>query len=257
VGPVSPPAGLTAVRAAGVRGFSTGLVRGKRRSRGIRRYLPGGWSERPLPVNVFLVEHPDGLLLFDTGQTARAARPGHFPWWHPFFRLARFELEPGDEAAAQLAGLGFEPTSVRRVVLSHLHTDHAGGLPEFRRAEVLVSRAEWQCATDQRARLRGYLPQYLPAGLDPVLIDFAGPPLGPFGASHDITGDGSLVLVPTPGHTPGHMALIVYGGDGAALLAGDLAERGSDLAEQAADVDAWCRDEGIEILTSHDPRARG
>jgi glyoxylase-like metal-dependent hydrolase (beta-lactamase superfamily II) len=208
-------------------------------------------------VNVFVVEHADGLLLFDTGQTARATERGHFPWWYPFFRLARFELEPGDEAATQLALLGHAPASVRWVVLSHLHTDHVGGLHGFTSAEVLVSRPEWERATDlrARARLRGYLPQYWPAGVHPVLVDFTGPPVGPFPASYDVAGDRSLLLVPTPGHTPGHMALIVQGDDDSFLLAGDLAESADAVAEREPEIDEYCRSQGIEILTTHDPRA--
>ncbi|HEU0304427.1 MAG TPA: MBL fold metallo-hydrolase, partial [Gaiellaceae bacterium] len=112
-----------------IRRLTTGRVRGKRRARGPLRYLPGGWSDETLPVHAYAVEHPAGVCLFDTGQTARAARAGYHPRWHPFLRLARFELGPEDEAASQLA-----PESVRWVVLSHLHTDHVGGLPAFTHA---------------------------------------------------------------------------------------------------------------------------
>ena len=108
------------------------------------RYVVDRWRAETLPVHAFLVEHPDGLLLFDTGQTARAAGPGYLPRWHPFLRLSRFELDPGDEVAAQLRRLGVAPGDVRWVVLSHLHTDHVGGLDEFRHGEVIVARVEWE-----------------------------------------------------------------------------------------------------------------
>ena len=88
----------------------------EREPRGVRRYLGGGWSDRTLPVNVFLVHHPAGLCLFDTGQTARAAEPGYHPRWHPFLRLARFELAPEDEIGAQLVRSGVDPAAVRWVV---------------------------------------------------------------------------------------------------------------------------------------------
>ena len=217
-----------------VRSLSTGRVRPKRASRGLRRYIPGGWSDETLPVNVFVVQHPDGLLLFDTGQSARAAGRGYFPWWHPYLRLARFELDATDEIGAQIA-----PASVRWVVLSHLHTDHVGGLEPFRSAEVLVSRTEWERAGGLAGRLRGYLPQHWPKGLEPRLVDFEGPPVGPFAASHDVAGDGRLVLVPTPGHTPGHMALIAP----PSLLGGDM-----DLTAETA---AFCTDEGLTFLGAH------
>jgi N-acyl homoserine lactone hydrolase len=240
-----------------VRGFSTGAVRGKRRRHGPRRYLPGGWSERTLPVNVFVVEHPAGVCLFDAGQTALATAPGYFPWWYPFFRLARFELGPQDEAAAQLSQAGIDPAAVRWLVLSHLHTEHAGGVGGFPHADVLVSRDEWQRATDRRARLRlrGYLPQHWPETVRPRLVDFSGGPVGPFPASHDIAGDGRLVLVPTPGHTPGHMAMVVRGQDGGFLCAGDLVETAEELEEAAPEVAAFCAREGLRVLAAHDPRA--
>ncbi len=117
-----------AERALSVRRLSTGAVRSKRARRGARRYLPGGWSEATAPVNAFLIDHPAGLCLFDAGQRSEAAGGGYFPRWHPFFRLARFELGPNDEVVSQLRRLGIHPADVRRVVLSHLHTDHVGGL---------------------------------------------------------------------------------------------------------------------------------
>ena len=191
-----------------VRTFTTGRVRSKRAPRGARRYLPGGWSDATLPVNAFLVEHPAGLCLFDTGQAARAARPGYLPRWHPFLRLARFELTGGDEIGPKLRSAGFEPESVRWVVLSHLHTDHVGGLPDFAGAEILVSRVEWERAQGLGGRLRGYVPQHWPRAATPRLLGPEGPAIGPFPWSFDLAGDGSLAVVPMPGHTPGHLGLV-------------------------------------------------
>jgi glyoxylase-like metal-dependent hydrolase (beta-lactamase superfamily II) len=235
--------------------LSTGAVRSKRGERGARRYLPGGWGDDTLPVNVFLVEHPQGLCLFDAGQTARAALPGHFPRWYPFFWLARFELGPEDEVAPQLRRLGVDPGAVRWVVLSHLHTDHVGGLASFAAAQVVVARTEWQRATGLGGRLRGYLPQYWPAGLEPTPVDFTDGPVGPFPASHHLVDDGTLVLVPTPGHTPGHMALLARVGATRWLLCGDVAHTAAELAGAAPQVAAFCRSEGVLPLTAHDDRA--
>jgi glyoxylase-like metal-dependent hydrolase (beta-lactamase superfamily II) len=225
-----------------VRPLSTGRVRPKRAQHGVRRYLPGGWSEATKPVDVFLIDHPDGLLLFDAGQTARAAERGYFPWWHPYLRLARFELGPQDEIGAQV-----DPATVRWLVLSHLHTDHVGGLEPFRAAEVLVSRTEWGRARGLAGRLRGYLPQHWPPGLEPRLVDFDGPPVGPFAGSHDVAGDGRLILVPTPGHTPGHMALLARSRNQVAgpgwMLGGDM-----DLDREVA---AFCESEGLTFLGAH------
>ena len=236
---------------AEVTGFSTGRVRGKARARGVRRYAPGGWDTETLPVNVFVVRHPAGICLFDVGQTAAAAGPGHLPRWHPYLRLARFELSPGDEAADQLSRLGVAPEDVRWVVLSHLHTDHVGGLRPFRHADVIVSRREWRTATGLGGRVRGYLPQHWPAGLVPRFADLSGPPVGPFRASQDLALDGSLLVVPTPGHTAGHLGLLVTGAR-TWLCAGDLAHTPDELTATAPAIAEWCRREKVTVLTAHD-----
>jgi glyoxylase-like metal-dependent hydrolase (beta-lactamase superfamily II) len=238
-----------------VRALTTGRVRPKQAERGVRRYLDRAWSDTTLPVNVFVVEHPDGLCVFDAGQTARAAEPGYFPAWYPFFRLARFELRPEDEAAPQLRALGWEPEDVRWVVLSHLHTDHVGGLAPFAGADVVVARREWERASGLGGRLRGYLPQHWPEGLTPRLIELDGPPLGPFPATYDIAGDGSLLLVPTPGHTPSHVGMVVQDESRTYLLAGDLAHTRAGIRAAAPQVAAWCEAERVTVLTAHDDEA--
>jgi glyoxylase-like metal-dependent hydrolase (beta-lactamase superfamily II) len=218
--------------------FSTGRVRPKRASRGVRRYSGGGWSDGTLPVNVFLVHHPAGLCLFDTGQTARAAEPGYHPGWHPFLRLARFELGQEDEIGPQLARAGLDPAAVRWVVLSHLHTDHVGGVGAFPGAEVIVSRAEWERAQGLRGRLRGYVPQHWPLGV-PTLVD----------GRYDVAGDGSLLVVPTPGHTPGHVALIARDDESGYFLGGDVAHTPAELPPGIAEL---CARERLTVLLAHD-----
>jgi N-acyl homoserine lactone hydrolase len=218
--------------------FSTGRVREKRGARGARRYLPGGWRADTRPVNVFAVEHPDGVCVFDTGQTALAARRGYFARWYPYFRLARFELGPDDEATAQLRRRGIDPGDVRWVVMSHLHTDHAGGLSGFVRATLVISRLEWRRAQGVGGKLRGYVPLAWPSG-GPVVFAEERP---------DLAGDGSLTVVPTPGHTPGHVSLLVRDGDRTLLLGGD-----ADPFDDA--ISALCAREGATFLGTHDDGA--
>ena len=235
--------------------LTTGRVRRKRDPSGIRRYFADEWANETLPVNVFVLEHPDGLCLFDTGQTARAAQPGYFPGWYPFFRLSRFELTHDEEVAAQLRRLGHDADDVRWIVLSHLHTDHAGGVAAFEAAEILVSRSEWDAASGVGGRLRGYLPQYWPAHARVTLVDFEGPALGPFPGTHDVTGDGTLLLVPTPGHTRGHLAMVVREGHRTLLLGGDAALSAGEVASTAPHLARFCDDAGAVFLASHDAHA--
>ncbi len=238
-----------------IRRITTGFVRNKRQARGVRRYFGDDWSPRALPVNAYLIECSEGLVLFDAGQTAAAARPGYFPNWHPFFRLARFELQQADEVASQLEATGVRHETVGRVVLSHLHTDHVGDLSDFRSAEVIVGETEWRRAQGIRGSLRGYLPNRWPNGLRVRPVEIAGPSFGPFAASYDLLGDERLILVPTPGHTPGHLSMVVRDGETTWLLAGDLAHDPSELERIEPDIARWCAAENVEILTAHDEEA--
>jgi glyoxylase-like metal-dependent hydrolase (beta-lactamase superfamily II) len=230
----------------------TGLVREREGERGARRYLWAGWRDDALPVNAFLVDHPAGLCLFDAGQTARATTRGYFPRWQPFFRLARFELDAEDEVGAQLEPHGRSPADIRWVVLSHLHTDHVGGLAPFSRSEVLVSRTEWERAQGVGGRARGYLPQHWPREIVPSLLDLDGAGFGPFPAAHLLVDDETLVIVATHGHTPGHVGLLVRRPEGDVLLGGDLAHTRAELARVAPAVADYCARHGIAYVGAHD-----
>jgi glyoxylase-like metal-dependent hydrolase (beta-lactamase superfamily II) len=214
------------------------------------------WEDDTLPVNAYVVEHPGGRCLFDAGQSAAATQPGYFPAWHPFLRLARFELDPSDELVTQLERIGIPPYSVDHIVLSHLHTDHVGGIGAFRSAEILVGDIEWRRARGIRGRLRGYLPRHWPDGMRVRTVATNGPALGPFAGTYDLLGDGRLTIVPTPGHTPGHLAMVVRGDGRTWLLAGDLAHHPSELAATAPAIARWCTAERVEVLTAHDEVAR-
>jgi len=123
---------------------------------------------------------------------------------------------------------------------------------------LLISRAEWFRARGLAGKVRGYVPQHWPPGIVPSLVDFDGPAIGPFAGSHDVAGDGMLTLVPTPGHTPGHLAMLLHNGNSNGkpfLLAGDMAHDAAGIADVAPSVSNYCRREGIAVLTAHDPRA--
>lgn len=225
----------------------SGEVRGKRRTRGARRYFPGGWSDETLPVQAFAVTHPAGVCLFDAGQSFSSAP---HPGLHPFLRLARFELSPADEVGAQV-----DPVLVRWVVLSHLHTDHVGSVGSFPEAEVLVSRSEWERARGWRGRARGYVPHHWPAQVVPHLVEPRPPALGPFAGTFDLAGDGRLLVVPTPGHTPGHVSLLVDTGHGRVLLTGDAARSADELPRVAPALGAWCAAQAVTVLAAHDREA--
>jgi glyoxylase-like metal-dependent hydrolase (beta-lactamase superfamily II) len=232
--------------------FSTGRVRQKAGRRGVRRYFVDEWRDETLPVNVFLIEHPGGLCLVDTGQEAASAEPGFFPRWYPFFRLSRFELSLEDEIGAQLENRGIDVDSIRWVVLTHMHTDHVGGLRAVRRSDVIVSDVEWKRANGIRGAINGYVAKQWPRELVPHVVSLTGPPIGPFPASLDLVDDGSLRLVALPGHTPGQIGVLVRAGTAGALLGGDVAHDGRELATAAPEIAGYCEREGLAFLAAHD-----
>lgn len=179
------------------------------------------WTE-PLPIYAFAIEHPEGVIVVDTGETARMSEPGYFTAWHPYYRLALREwVEPEDEIGPQLRRLGFSPDDVRRVVLSHFHTDHAGGLGHFPSSEIIASRADYEFSRGALGRARGFLPQHWPEPFTPTLIEHGGRAFGPFARSTPLTAAGDVHLLPTPGHTPGHLSVALEDGDTVFLLAAD------------------------------------
>jgi N-acyl homoserine lactone hydrolase len=213
-----------------IHAIQTGTVAIKERQRqgvghGFRRrlntLLDKTWTE-PLPIYAWVIEHPEGIIVVDTGETARVTEPGYFPWWHPYYRLGlRAWVRPEEEIGPQLQTLGIQPADVRWLVMTHLHTDHAGGLHHFPKVEILVSRSEYQQASGTAGRVRGYLPNRWPTWFAPHLINFAPQPFGPFLSSYTLTQAGDVVLVPTMGHTSGHLSVVVQDGSESTFLAGD------------------------------------
>ena len=234
----------------------------------------------PRPINVYVIEHEKGLVLFDTGQDRHSVTdPGYFPGGavgHIYRRLAKFDIPETATLTEQLSALGYDIADVRFAILSHLHQDHIGGLGELpESAQVMVSAAELAEADKPFAVLNGLMRDHIRLpGIDWVPIapqPVDDPSIAPFTDAHDVMGDGSLLLLPTPGHTPGSMSLLLrseglpdmlFVGDltyDAELLAADRVPgvgNASGLHEMSRQVNELVASSpGMPVLAAHDPAA--
>ena len=183
------------------------------------------------PVNVYVIEHRGGLVLFDAGlDPAIVSDPEYVDSAIGRFflrRLFRFHIGPDQSVAHGLRALGFDAAKVGTVVISHLHFDHIGCIGQLSQARLLVSDVEWQQLSGPHPERDFILVEHIKLpGANWCPIHFApsdDPLLAPFGGCHDVMGDGSMILLPTPGHTVGSISMLVRSeGLPPLLLVGDL-----------------------------------
>ena len=181
----------------------------------------GQREHRSMSVRSYLVVHPDGVLLWDTGiSDAIAAQPAG----ERVADAIRFCVPV--TLRSQLAAIEQDVAGVELIGLSHMHIDHVGNLEQFPSASVVMQEAEYDAAYGPRAEQLTYIPEsYAP--LDRARIrTIVG--------EHDVFRDHTVVMTPLPGHTPGHQGLLVtLPQTGPILLAGDIAYSAADYAASA------------------------
>lgn len=203
------------------------------------------------PIPSYLIEAGDERILIDTGlNPAAVADPGRFYGRPEAF--SPFELELEQDVAEQL-----DVSTLTRIVLTHLHFDHAGGLARLPPSiPVVVQRAEWEAGRSRAAIERNFFHprDYALDGREVMLVE----------GDHDLLGDESIELLLTPGHTPGHQAVRI---GGQLVLGADVAHFAStlddhrfpsfadDFSAQARSADRLrrLRDAGARVLPGHDP----
>jgi glyoxylase-like metal-dependent hydrolase (beta-lactamase superfamily II) len=227
------------------------------------------WTEW-LPINTWAIEHPEGVILVDTGESSRATSdsanyfacdPGTAFFYNSFLRLA---VAPEDEMAAQLRGLNIAPADVRWIVQTHLHGDHMGGLKDFPNAQVFVPTSDYPAS-------QGTLYCRYPEAFAPTLVNFVPEPLQTFSQTLPVTADGALRIIPTPGHTAGHQSVMLtlddmsycFAGDTSfddtQLLSGAMAGIVADPAQSRATLAAlrdYCQSTPTVYLPTHDHASR-
>ena len=171
-----------------------------------------------LPVSSYLIEHPHGLILIDTGWN-KLVRQSNWKELGPQVQINTGYLPMGWSVDERLATLGYKPSDIDYLLLSHLHCDHVSGLKQVKDAKnILVSEPE--------LRIANKLPMvYLPhewKGVNLQTYQYDHTDIGPFNESFDLFGDGSIVQIHTPGHASGMSATRIQGSDGKfVLLAAD------------------------------------
>ncbi|MEN8374374.1 MAG: N-acyl homoserine lactonase family protein [Gemmatimonadota bacterium] len=276
------PHGQRQIRRAAV--ISTGWGEAHREHvRGTRKpalwWIFAGRSWVRLPINVYVIEHSDGLILFDAGQDrAVVTDPDYWPDRVTAFfmrHIFRLRLGPEDTLTERLAAAGYEAGDVRMAVISHLHADHVGCIREIPQAELVVSAEAWQHMLgphpEREMVLRRDIDIPGAKWRQITLPPTNDPTLAPFTRAYDLLGDASMMLLPTPGHLPGSLSMLVRsGGRPPLLLVGDLCYSVDMLMEgrlpgtgdRETLLESYSRVRALRermpdlvILPSHDPEA--
>jgi glyoxylase-like metal-dependent hydrolase (beta-lactamase superfamily II) len=207
-----------------------------------------------MTVSCYLIRHGDQIMLWDLGlPDAMAETPGGGPG---------MVLSVPRTLVGQLAELGIAPDDVDAIVVSHGHVDHAGNVGAFPNATLIIQSAEWSLIRSGQAG----------GPLDPTLFaEFLdGENVMAVTGDYDIFGDGSVTTITTPGHTPGHQALLVrLENSGPIILSGDWTHFRENRASRGVPGFNWNRAETLAsfdrleglsanlhapIIIGHDPR---
>lgn len=243
------------------------------RALGVARVLAGRGKTVRSPCLAYVLRHPaHGTVLIDTGMHPDAARDLRKDFGRPMSLLFRSLKPSAVPFDGQLRERGINPGTVERVIMTHLHVDHTSGMRLLPNATFLCSREEWRTAHAGRAEARGFVSHHLPDEDRVDLVDFAaGESHGPFERTVDLFADGSVRLLFTPGHTAGHLSVLVATDHGPVLVVGDAAYTERSIQDQILplltdDDDAYRStlaalkafteaNPGVPLVPSHDPLA--
>ncbi|QBD77355.1 N-acyl homoserine lactonase family protein [Ktedonosporobacter rubrisoli] len=192
--------------------------------RGFWRFVTDKSHSIMVPIYAYLIEHQEaGLILVDAGINWEQANEHNQYYKGPLLHLLldedEYQLDRALELRAQVQRLGYRCEEIQMVILTHIHEDHIGGLPAVPQAKLVVSQVEWN------AKLLGPFFPLAKAptlvGRKPELVAFSSGPYQSFERSQDLLGDESILLLPTPGHSPGHLSVLIRMEGYAVLIVGD------------------------------------
>ena len=207
--------------------------------------------KKDLIAGCYLIRHPKGVLLWDAGMTPElVGAPQPVQGW---------TLK--QSIPDRLKVLGLTPAQVTHVGISHHHADHSGGARDFPGAELLIGKGDWDA-------LKAMKPDDRPAAQLAHWLTGGGK-VTPVAGDKDVFGDGSVMMLGMPGHTPGHTVLLVRLASGAVLLSGDqyhfrenrevrgVPSFNTNRADTLASHDRFetiARNLKARVIIQHDPR---
>lgn len=176
------------------------------------------WTEW-LPIHTWVIEHPEGNILIDTGENSKVNDEDYFACdkinGRVYRSILKLSVEKENELPALLSQINLTPKDIRWVVLTHLHLDHVDGVQFFPDAEFVLSKAEYQVNSP------GHVRCLLPSWFKPRLISYSKSKLAGFSQSYNLTQHKDVVLIPTPGHTHGHQSVVLKTDQYNIVFAGD------------------------------------
>ena len=206
----------------------------------LKDMIEGEEGQVTLPIPSYLIEHPKGRALFDSGMHPQCRHDAPKRLGEKVARLFGFEgYGATDDVKSRLESIQRDPARVDYVINSHLHFDHAGGNALIPNATLVVQKREWQAGQDAEIAAR--------VGINKADIDH-GHPVMQVDGLHDLFGDGSVVCIPTYGHTPGHQSLKVRTANGEVVLTGDACYFCRTLRERRLPRFVYDRDEMLASL---------
>jgi N-acyl homoserine lactone hydrolase len=174
-----------------------------------------------MPIWVWVIEHPDGLLVIDTGEISAIGNlnnylAGESAFMRYFFKHgARFRVDPQDELNFQFEKINLRVDDVKLVVLTHLHLDHTDGLQFFPEREIIVGDFEYN-------HPNGNMPSTYPSWFKPNPVKYKQNRIDIFSDAYPVSSGGDLLYISTPGHTAGHSSVVFKTDDFDILFAGDI-----------------------------------
>jgi N-acyl homoserine lactone hydrolase len=216
-----------------------------------------------IPVPFFLIEHPRGNVLYDGGNALEVARDarGH---WNAVVDAYEPVMSENDFVVNQIQRLDVDPGSIKYVIQSHLHLDHSGAIGHFPNAQYVVQRRELEYAfTPDWFQKPAYIRQDFDRDVDWLYLD------GPHDDFFDLFGDGTIRILFTPGHAPGHQSVLVeLENSGAMMLTADacytmdhynnaalpgLVHSAADVADSVRKIHRAVDRHEARVVTGHDP----